>query len=133
VALKEGAAGEQRGQADGRLPQLVPGELPAQIAEDVAAHRAVGDQCLGEAGEQLVEDLAAARVQAMQVPAVRHASPVVADLRQRIPLDDHHPLEPLRQHPRRQQARDAAAQDENLITVAAGHWLTPFPCASRRR
>jgi hypothetical protein len=49
--------------------------------------------------EQRVEDLQAARMQRVQVPAVRHAAAVLAGRRQRVPFDHHHALEPLRQDP----------------------------------
>jgi hypothetical protein len=49
------------------------GQLPPQVTENVAAYRAVGGQRFGEAGKQLVEDLAAARMQVVQVPRSRPA------------------------------------------------------------
>jgi hypothetical protein len=126
VAFKKRPAGEQAWKADVRLPQLVAGQLPAQVPQHVAAHGAAGGQAAGEAREQLIEDLAAARVQAVQVPAVRHAPAVLADRRQPIPLDHHHPLEPLRQHPGRKQTRHAGAKDHHLVTARVTHPLTPL-------
>ena len=41
---------------------LVAGPLPARVPEDIAAHRAAGGHRGGEAREQVIEDLAAARV-----------------------------------------------------------------------
>jgi hypothetical protein len=99
----------------------VAGQLPARAPEDIAAHRAVGGYRGGEAREQVIEDLAAARVQAVQMPAVRHTAAVLPDRRQRVPLDHHYAVEPLRQHPGRQQARHAGTEDDRLITVRVVH------------
>ena len=93
----------------------MPGQLPPQVTENVAADRAVGGQRFGEAGKQLIENLAAARVQAMQVLPLRAPPAVLTDRRQRVPLDHHHPLEPLRQHPGREQARHAGTHDHRLV------------------
>ena len=126
MAFKERPAGEQARQADVRLPQLVAGQLPAHVPQDIAAHGAAGGQRGGEAREQLIEDLAAARVQTVQMPTVRHAAAVLADRRQHVPLDHHHPFEPLRQHPGREQTRHAGTENDDLVTARVTHPLTPL-------
>lgn len=68
MAFKERPTGEQGRQADIRPPQLMAGQLPARIPQDVAAHGALRGQRGGKPREQLIEDLPAARVQAMQMP-----------------------------------------------------------------
>ena len=125
MAFKKRTAGKQARQADLRLPELAAGQLPARVPQDIAGYGAAGGQRSGKAGEQLLEDLPAARVQAVQMPAMRHTPAVLSDRRQHVPLDDHHPLEPLRQHAGREQARHAGPENDCLITVHLEHVLTP--------
>ena len=95
MAFQEWPAGEQARQADLRLAQLVAGQLPAHVPQDITVDRTAGCQRGGEAGEQLLEDLPAARVQTVQMPTVRHALAVLPGRWQHVPLDDHYPFEPL--------------------------------------
>jgi hypothetical protein len=60
-------------------------------------------------------------VQAVQVPAVRHAAAVLAGRWQHVPLDHHYLFEPLGQYPGREQARHAGPENDGLVTVRVVH------------
>jgi len=125
MTFEKWPAGEQARQANLRLAQLVAGQLPAHVPQDITAYGAAGCQRGGEAREQLLEDLPAAWVQTVQMPTVRHAPAVLPGGWQHVPLDDHYPFEPLRQHAGREQTRDAGPENDGLVTVRVSHVLAP--------
>ena len=53
--------------------------------------------------------------------AVPHAAAVLAGQRQRVPLDHHHLLEPLRQHPGRERTRHAGTGNGSLVPAYVRH------------
>jgi hypothetical protein len=100
VAFEERPAGEQRGQARTRLPQLMAGKLPPAVRENVADDGPGIGQPVGKAREQLLEYLPAPRVQGMQVTTVQNALAVQPGSREVVSVGDRYPLEMLGQDAR---------------------------------
>jgi hypothetical protein len=61
VTLQEWSAGAQEHQSGVRLPEPVAAEVQARVGQQVPGRRPVGDQFLGEPGEQLLQGLLPAR------------------------------------------------------------------------
>lgn len=84
-----------------------------------------GDQLVQQTGEQLVEDLRAARLQQVTVTAVRHPLPHALPGRgadQGVAFDDGDPVVELGQHARRQQPGHARAEHHRML---AAHDVPP--------
>ncbi len=96
--------------------------MPAKVFPHVYWHRPQLLQSGHEIGKKLHEDLLSAIEQPVHMAALRHAFPRLGALRQRIPLDERDLGEVIGQHPRRQQARHARA-DDHCMTVNIIPWL----------
>jgi hypothetical protein len=64
--------------------------VDSDVAQSVPDSRAGLHHLLGEAGEQLVEQLPAAGVQRMHMTTLRHPPPVGHLVRQDVPLNHRH-------------------------------------------
>ena len=73
-----------------------------------------------ETGEEVLEDLRPPRREAVQVAGLGHAPAGDGLLWKRVPLDDRHPIEAFREHPRREQAGDAGAHDQGVAARLLG-------------
>jgi hypothetical protein len=88
VRLEHRPAGEYDGLADVGLGEAVPGQEPANVAEQVTDRGTGLGDLLGQAGEQLVEHLPAAAQQRVQVPSLRNAAALIGIGAKHIALDD---------------------------------------------
>jgi hypothetical protein len=99
--------------ADG---DVQPRQLGAQ------GRHAVGDQFVAESGEEFGEDLRAPGQQRVPVPALRDSAAWNGLVVEHVAFDDEHAAIPFGQHPCRQQAADAGAQDYRVITDIRHFW-----------
>ena len=82
------------------------------------------DQLGHQTREQLLDDLDAARLEAVHVPRLRHPAAYAGSGRQRVAVDQRHPCVLLAEHPGREQAGHPGAQDHR---VAGGR---PLGCSA---
>lgn len=78
-ALDERPARRQGGHADLGTAQLAAAHVPADVLQQVAGVRAVGDQPRGEPGQQRLEDRPAGGQEPVHVVPVAYAAPVRPD------------------------------------------------------
>ena len=100
---------------------------PAELRLEVDAAGAEADELLGEAREEVLEDLAAPGEQAVGVPALRYPAPRARGVVQDVTLDDRDAVEDLAEHARGHQPTHAGSDDDG-VTGPCWHWFLPrFP------
>ena len=102
-------------QAARRLAQADALVVPAAVELDVPVQRAPGDQLVGQAGEQLFEDLAAPGQQPVGVAALRHAAALHARGWQQVPVDHGDAPVGVGQHPCRRQPGHAGPEHHGVV------------------
>ncbi len=106
--------------------QGVPGDRHPHLGQRAAVHRAVGEQFLGDAGEQFLEDPLTPRQQRVHMPTLRDTAPVSPD-RQIVALDERDPGETVAEHACRQQARHTRAEHHGVFAFGHPHPPTSSP------
>ena len=97
---------------------------PVDVAGDIAADAAGGDDLVGPAREKILDHMTAARQQAMRMAALRHALARNVRQRKRVALQHRdHGIE-IRQRPRGEQAAHARA-DHNRMLANVFHGDAP--------
>lgn len=86
-----------------------------------------GGKFIEKSGEELIEDLRAAREQGMDVTALGYSPPVRRVVGQRIALDNRDGLVEIGQHPRGQQSAHARAEYHRMLTDLRHE--SPYPTA----
>jgi hypothetical protein len=114
AALDERPARRAHGDAGSEARQASGGELRHGVGGLVQERASGGGELRVEAGEEVLQYLGTPRRQAVQVAGLGHALSGNGLLRQGVPLDERHPLEAPREHPRGEQARDAGAHDHGV-------------------
>lgn len=114
VPLEERPAHAHAVDAARELRPVAAGLEPSAIRGAIVGSGALDNQFLYQTREQLLHNDSAPGQQGVRVPALRHAFPGCGALWQRVALDHRHPLEMAGEHPRRQQPRHAAPDDEGV-------------------
>ena len=108
------AEGDAAHAADGPA-QPVAVVDPADVTLHVAERSAVRDQFVSEAGEELLEDLPAAGVQPVRLPALGNALARHRTVGKGVAVDEGDLVEGLGEHPGGEQPRQARAQHDRVL------------------
>jgi hypothetical protein len=114
AAFDEGTARGAHGYAGAEARQAAGGERRYGVRGLVEERAAGGGELSVEVREEFFEDLRPPRRQAVKVAGLGHALAGYGIIRQRVPLDERHPVEALGERPSREQARDAGAHDQGV-------------------
>jgi hypothetical protein len=90
----------------------------------VAHVRAVGDHLVGEPGEELLEDLAAAGVEPVGLPALGDALPGHRTVGEGVAVDEGDLVEVVGQHPGGEQPREARTEHDRVFPPHGNPSLT---------
>jgi hypothetical protein len=93
---------------------------PDGVRAEVPAGGPAGDELGRKTGEKALEGPGTAGQQAVGVTGLRDAAAVAGDAADGVALDDGHGGEAVGQHARREQAGDAAAEDDRVAALGGG-------------
>jgi len=127
MALQRRAGGEQADHVARRGLDGNPVTDPVHITGDIAPDAAAGDDLIGPAGKEILDDAASARQQAVGMASLRHAFSRHVLGWKTIALQDRDLVEEIRKRSRCQQAAHAGA-DHNCMLADPAHGVShPHP------
>ena len=117
--LHEGAGEAHAAEAGHPAGQVAAADVPTTPLGDVTGLRAVRDERVGQAGEQVVERHQSTRLEAMGVLALRDTLAVVWSARQGVAVEDGHAVV-VRRHRSGSHEATHAGSDDHCVLAPSG-------------